>query len=66
MVIYVYGVSKGQFIWRYDGDSQKLTQIHGYQRLTGLYIAYVLDNYIYIGLGNASNSLISYDPTWDN
>ena len=27
---------------------------------------YVLDNYIYIGLGNASNSLISYDPTWDN
>lgn len=64
---YVYGVDGDGYIWRYDPDSQNWSQKSQLPAANrSVHCMYVLDNYIYIGLGNASNSLISYDPTWDN
>ena len=64
---YVYGVDGDGYIWCYDPDSQNWSQKSQLPAANrSVHCMYVLDNYIYIGLGNASNSLISYDPTWDN
>lgn len=63
----IYGVDDSGYIWCYDTQAQnwsKKSQLSPSNR--NVHCMYVLDKYIYIGLGNASNSLIIYDPSWDN
>ncbi|WP_455632687.1 Kelch repeat-containing protein, partial [Parabacteroides sp.] len=62
----IYGVDQEGYIWRYDVTARiwsRKSRLPAANR--SVHCMYVLDTYIYIGLGDASK-LISYDPTWDN
>lgn len=62
----IYGVDDEGYIWCYDTMTEEWTQKSqlpsDYQTV---HCMYTLNDYIYIGLGDAS-ALIAYDPTWDN
>lgn len=63
----LYGVDDSGYIWRYDTNTQTWTRKSRLeQKYRSIHCMYLLDGLIYIGLGTASDSLISYDPTWDN
>ena len=63
----IYGIDKDGYIWQYDTESmvwQQKSRLPEMKR--GAHCMFVLNNQIYIGLGDTSDSLISYDPYWDN
>ena len=64
---YIYGVDTEGYIWRYDTEKQaweKKAQLP--TSLRSLHCMYVLNEKIYIGLGTGSDTLVKYDPVWDN
>ena len=64
---YIYGVDTEGYIWRYDTEKQaweKKAQLP--TRLRSFHCMYVLNEKIYIGLGTGSDTLVKYDPVWDN
>ena len=63
----LYGVDSSGYVWCYDASSKAWTrksQLPDSNRT--VHCMYVLDDLIYIGLGSSSDSLITYDPSWDN
>jgi hypothetical protein len=63
----LYMVDDSGFIWCYDltaGTLQKKTQLAASNRT--VHCLYSIGDLIYIGLGNNTNTLISYNPVWDN
>ena len=64
---YIYVVDTDWYIWRYNLQTKgwtKKSQLPSTQR--GFHCMYVLNQKIYIGLGTDTNSLLRYDPVWDN
>lgn len=64
---YIYGVDTDGYIWRYNTQTkiwEKKTQLSTAQR--SFHCIFVLNEKIYIGLGTGSNTLVKYDPVWDN
>ena len=64
---YIYVVDTDWYIWRYNLQTKgwtKKSQLPSTQR--GFHCMYVLNQKIYIGLGTDTNSLLKYDPVWDN
>lgn len=54
------------FIWKYTLSSHgwsKMSQLPAANR--EIHCLYAIGDRIYIGLGNTSNKLIAYDPSWD-
>lgn len=63
----LYMVDNSGFIWCYDliaGTLQRKTQLAAANRT--VHCMYSIGNLIYLGLGNNTNTLISYNPVWDN
>ena len=64
---YIYGVDTDGYIWRYNTQTkiwEKKTQLSTAQR--SFHCIFVLNEKIYIGLGTGSNTLVKYDPVWEN
>ena len=63
----LYGVDTEGYIWRYDTQTkawEKKAQLP--TSLRSLHCMYVLNEKIYIGLGTGADTLVKYDPVWDN
>ena len=63
----LYGVDTEGYIWRYDTQTkawEKKAQLP--TSLRSFHCMYVLNEKIYIGLGTGSDTLVKYDPVWDN
>ena len=64
---YIYGIDTDGFLWHYNTESKEWTQksqLPASQR--AFHCIYVLNEQIYIGLGTGSDTLLKYDPVWDN
>lgn len=63
----IYGVDTSGHIWSYDTQTKQWSQR---SQLPDTYrtfhCIYVLYNKVFIGLGTGVDSLIKYDPLWDN
>ena len=63
----LYGVDTEGYIWRYDTQTkawEKKAQLP--TSLRSFHCMYVLNEKIYIGLGTGADTLVKYDPVWDN
>ena len=63
----LYGVDTEGYIWRYDTQTkawEKKAQLP--TNLRSFHCMYVLNEKIYIGLGTGADTLVKYDPVWDN
>ena len=64
---YIYGVDTEGYMWRYDTQAkawEKKAQLPS--SLRSFHCMYVLSDKIYIGLGAGADTLVKYDPVWDN
>ncbi|GHV49695.1 hypothetical protein FACS1894181_09230 [Bacteroidia bacterium] len=65
----IYMVDEAGWIWKYDTGTKVWTQkslLPSSNSGDFQHCMFVLNNYIYIGLGISYKSLIKYDPFWDN
>ncbi|MDR1980317.1 MAG: hypothetical protein LBQ39_01695 [Tannerellaceae bacterium] len=63
----LYVIDDAGTIWRYNVSSRKWTEkmtLPANNRM--IHCMYVLNNQIYIGLGENSSTLLRYRPAWDN
>lgn len=63
----IYGIDEDGYIWEYETEAMvwhKKSRLPEMKRR--VHCIYLLRDRIYIGLGDTSDSLISYDPYWDN
>lgn len=63
----IYVVDDGGKIWKYD-PSKKEWKEKALLPVScrSFHCMYVLDNLIYVGLGNSSQTMVTYNPIWDN
>lgn len=64
---FIYGIDTEGYLWHYNTETKEWTkksQLPTAQR--AFHCIYVLNEEIYIGLGSGSDTLLKYDPLWDN
>jgi N-acetylneuraminic acid mutarotase len=65
----IYIVTNSGIIWKYDVENKTWTEksrLPSSNRGDYQHCMFVLNDMIYIGLGASHNSLLKYDPAWDN
>lgn len=65
----IYVVNNAGVIWKYDpatGEWTKKSTLPGGNAGDNQHCMFVVNGGIYIGLGSSQNTLLEYDPAWDN